>query len=125
MIKVSVAIMGLKTKEEYLELAQKLYAEKRFVKYIDYEHISRSFVNKQTIEEQINEIYDMENFPYKNRFVGVFLSIHTKSPKILKLLNEFIKNNHYDGKYEIWRCNYKLHGEMPMTLDELLEKYSK
>ena len=122
MISVTVAFLGFESKEEWLSLAQKLYAEKRFVKYIMCETKRK---DGQSIEDYIEEVY---NAGWRDG-IGLLLSIRTKSVKTLKLLKDFIKRNHYESKNH-WESNYAIWQDsseisMSITLGELLEKYSK
>ena len=120
MINVSVFFNGLNTREELLSFAQKLYAEKKLVKYIIYEKEKCS--DEMSIENFINNEFTKHN--HSHILLGCVLGIETKSRKTLQLLNEFVKRNHYN-KYAIWHsyrgCGYKLR----MTLDELLNEYPK
>lgn len=79
------------------------------------------FKKYNSVEDCINEFWD--NCTFIDVIIGSLFSITTKSRKTLKLLNEFIKENHYENNYNIWwqsgECKLK------MTLDELLEKYLK
>lgn len=123
MINVMVTFHGFNSKEEWLSLAQKLYAEKKFVKYILCE--TNNWKDGQSIEDYIEGVY---NDGWRDA-IGIALSIRTKSMKILKLLNDFIKRNHYESKNH-WESNYAIWKKgrvlsLPIKLDELLEKYSK
>lgn len=112
-----VTFHGFKSKEEWLSLAQKLYAEKKFVKYIFCE--AKNWINGQSIEDYIGGVYD----DGWRDGIGIALSIRTKSMKMLKLLNDFIKRNHWESNYAIWKKGSDF--SLPITLDELLEEYSK
>ena len=118
MINVSVFFNGLNTREELLSFAQKLYAEKKLVKYIIIEKSKKKYSDETPIEDIINDEMNRGCLP---GFISPLLGINTKSRKALQLLNNFVKENHYH--YSIWsgpnNCPYKMH----MTLDELLEKY--
>jgi len=123
MFTAMVTFHGFKSKEEWLSLAQKLYAEKKFVKYIFCE--AKNWKDGQSIEDYIEGVYD----DGWRDGIGILLSIKTKSMKILKLLNDFIKRNHYESKnhwesnYAIWKKGRDL--SLPITLDELLNEQSK
>lgn len=114
MFTVAVKFKGFTTREEWKEFAHKLYAEKKYDKYIVFESNNRCGCSDidSFIDERAKYVkYDI----FEDVIISSILSIETKSPRILSLLNEFIKENHYH--YEIWHRGCKL----KMTLDELLE----
>ena len=121
MINVSVFFNGLNTREEWLSLAQKLYAEKKFVKYIYFEKMN----DKKGFNNVCDGIYRLYEYmsDCADILASSLLRIDTKSRKALQLLNEFAKKNNYH--YDIWGGSrysaYRLH----MTLDELLNEYPK
>lgn len=97
------------TKDEWIEFGKKFYSIKEFEPYIPHFDVVREF---KTIDELVEEL-NFCSCSYK------FTSIETKSKKILKLVNEFIKENHYEKNYQL---RDKWSDKLYMSLDELLKR---
>ena len=127
MIKVFIMFRFFYTKEEWITFAQKLYGNKQFVKYMRGKEYLSSHYNL-SVEDYINDVYNKcknDSEEIEEVIIGSMLGIKTQSTKTLKLLNEFLKENHYENNYTIWRESDGSADIMHMTLDELLDKYSK
>ena len=124
-----VTFYGFNTREEWVSFAQKLYAEKKLAKLTHFEQVGKNnkkwrkqfenfgdWINRcfDELDKLDKNDYDTEDTISNTLFVfSNFLSIDTNSRGILKLLNDFIKRNHYEN-------NYCIHG-LDITIDELLE----
>jgi hypothetical protein len=115
MIKVNV-FFRFNTKEEWIEFGQKFIQRKEFVKYSNIFEI----LNKrhQNYTDFVNEIYE-SGFP---DIISCYIIMETKSEKTLRLLNDWIKENHYEGHYTL-RDNWA--NKFRMDLDGLLKWWSK
>ena len=126
MIKVFIMFRFFYTKEEWITFAQKLYSNKQFVKYMKGKKYLSHY--NLSVEDYINDVYNKcknDSEEIEEVIIGSMLGIKTQSTKTLKLLNEFLKENHYENNYTIWRESHGSTDRMHMTLDELLDKYSK
>ena len=127
MIKVFIMFRFFYTKEEWITFAQKLYSNKEFVKYMRGKEYLSSHYNL-SVEDYINDVYNKcknDSEEIEEVIIGSMLGIKTQSTETLKLLNEFLKENHYENNYIIWHEKHESADRMHMTLDELLDKYSK
>lgn len=103
------------TKEEWFEFHKNFTKHKEFIKYSP---VCKG-INEHNANFEDAVIYYFDDLKAPWLFVNLFIS--TKSAKLLKSLNEFIKEHHYENNYEL-RCKY---GKLRMDIDELIEKYKK
>ncbi len=98
------------TKEEWVEFGNKFYFKKEFEPYIPQIDYVKRF---ESVDEMVDELNLTSCVVYELQ------SLQTNSKKILELLNEFIKENHYEKYYKLRDkdCN-----KIYMSLDELLKQ---
>ena len=104
-----------KTKEQWIAFGEKFFSEMEFTKnsYITKKltHMNKPF------NEWVQVMYDY-NIP---ETIGAFSFVQLQSENTMRLLNDWIKENHYDKNYFL-RDN---HGDrINMDLDTLLECWS-
>lgn len=109
MITVKV-FFNFNTKDEWIEFGKKFYSIKEFEPYIPQFDFVKEF---KTIDELVEELNLCSCICYE------LTSIQTKSKEILKLVNEFIKKNHYEKNYQL---RDKWSDKLYMSLDELLKR---
>jgi len=97
-------------KEEWIEFSNKFFSRDEFVQY--------SPIGKR-LKEKNQSFNDVVEYWFSREdewWLNCYIYILTKSKKVLKNLNEFIKENNYEHNYQL-RDNYD---KLYMNLDELL-----
>lgn len=104
-----------KTKEQWIAFGEKFFSEMEFTKN---SHITKKLTHmNKPFNEWVQVMYDY-NIP---ETIGAFSFVQLQSENTMRLLNDWIKENHYDKNYFL-RDN---HGDrINMDLDTLLECWS-
>jgi hypothetical protein len=113
MIKISV-VFTFSKKEEGIDFVQKLQMKKEFLKYTEGSDII--LAKFKTFENYIEFMFKHTTF--------ALLSLSTRSGKTLSKLNDWIKENHYESNYALWRSMGKMQiWKMHMSLDQLFDEF--
>ena len=115
MINVTV-FFDFKTKEEYIDFGEKYFNQKEFIKYTPLVEILKE--GNKTFNGFVEEMDNKEQF----FMIGGLFHLHTKSEKVLRKLNEFMKEHHYEHNYQI-RDNWG--NKLRVSFDELFKWWSE
>ena len=118
MIEVSV-MFDFNTKEEWLMFGQKFSSHKKFEKY--QVPLIRSLIKEQGsfVDAYNNCINVSMNCP----IITICPQLSTKSKKILIELNNWIKENHYENNYMLFKTWGMGLEYLNMNIDQLFEWY--